>query len=538
MDLIHYLIIANIALTISFLLFIFINRDETMFRQRRIFIILSVVLSLLLPLSGLRIQLPHSETNIIIMQSPDEITSVDQVSQNQSSGWDFTNTITYIYIIISLLIVSNILFQIIRVLRLYFSSEKKEGKIIYLKNDDIRIPFSFFRWVFIPQQIKSDDLNGIIIHETVHAKELHTLDNIILGIACAIMWFNPFIWLMKRSLHLIHEYLADEGTIEQGMETTSYQSLLVNQVAEEHLLVISSGFNNNNLKKRLIMMTKNKGANHNSISGKKMIPLSVLILAVSMLQGFYPVNINAQNSNKQQQSKQQEQDKEKKSKEVIVTGYGKPDPNNNYIVDGVYAKNIDNINPDSIESVNVLKEDNTIIVRTRSYARKSADGKNNGIHIRASGGTNENILFVIDGKEATKDVFEQLSPDQMQSIQVVKDKEQMKIYTEKNFDGVILITTKKDFENKPEKTGSTTIVVRGYGKQDSISPKHVEIRKEGGGNMGNTLFIVDGKEVSREYFEGIYPENIQSVTVINDKDQMKIYTRKDYDGVIVITTKK
>jgi hypothetical protein len=244
-----------------------------------------------------------------------------------------------------------------------------------------------------------------------------------------------------------------------------------------------------------------------------------------MLQGFYPVL--AQNNNNQQQIKQQDQVKKKNSKEVFVIGYAKPDSNSNYIVDGVYAKSIENINPDSIESVNVLKEDKTIIVRTRSYARKSADGKS------------KNMLYVVDGKEVTKDVFEKLPPEQIQSVTVLKDKEQMRIYTEKDFDGVIDIKTKKDFKSTGEKTGSMkTVVVTGYGKQDSIPSKHIEIRKEGGGNPGNTLFIVDGKEVSMEYFEGIYPENIQSVKVINDKDQMKIYTRKDYDGVIVITTKK
>lgn len=470
------------------------------------------------------------------MQSPVEITNVNQVSQNQSAGWDFTNTITYIYIIISSIIVFNILFQILRVLRLYFACEKKEGYIIFVKSNTIRVPFSFFRWVFIPQQMKRDDLNSIIIHESIHAKELHTLDNIILGIACAIMWFNPFIWVMKKSLHLIHEYLADEGTLEQGMEKTHYQSLLVNQVAEEQLIVIPSGFNNNYLKKRLIMMTKNKGANHNSISGKKLIPLSVLILAVSMLQGFYPVI--AQNNNKQQ-TKQQDQVKENNSKEVIVVGYAKPDPNSNYIIDGVYGKNIEDLNPDSIESVNVLKEDKTIIVRTRSYARKSADEKNINIQIRSENGKNENLLYIIDGKEVTKDVFEKLPPEQFQTVTVLKDKEQMRIYTEKNFDGVIIITTKKEFESKAETKGSNkTIVVTGYGTQDSIQSKRIEFRKEGGGNLGNTLFIVDGKEVSREYFEGISPENFQSVTVINDKEQMKIYTLKDYDAVIVITTKK
>jgi hypothetical protein len=242
---------------------------------------------------------------------------------------------------------------------------------------------------------------------------------------------------MKRDIHLLHEYLADEGTLNSGVETITYQSMLINQVAEEHLVVIPSSFNNNNLKKRLIMMTQKKNDGHNGLLRRKFIPLSALILAVSILQGFYPVNVKAQ-SNKQKQTKQLDQVKEDKSKEVLVIGYGKPDPNSNYIVDGVSAKNIENIDPDSIESVNVLKEDNTIIVRTKSFARKSKNTK----VIRSVDGRSNNILYVVDGKEVTKDAFEKMSPETFESISVLKA-ESTKIYTKKDVDAVMIVTTKK-----------------------------------------------------------------------------------------------
>jgi beta-lactamase regulating signal transducer with metallopeptidase domain len=78
---------------------------------------------------------------------------------------------------------------------------------------------------------------------------------------------------MKRDIHLLHEYLADEGTLNSGVETITYQSMLINQVAEEHLVVIPSSFNNNNLKKRLIMMTQKKNDGHNGLLRRKFIPL-------------------------------------------------------------------------------------------------------------------------------------------------------------------------------------------------------------------------------------------------------------------------
>ncbi len=60
--------------------------------------------------------------------------------------------------------------------------------------------------------------------------------------------------MMKRSFHLLHEYLADEGTLGRGIDRISYQSLLINQATEGRLISFSSSFNNS-LKKRMIMMT-------------------------------------------------------------------------------------------------------------------------------------------------------------------------------------------------------------------------------------------------------------------------------------------
>ena len=70
--------------------------------------------------------------------------------------------------------------------------------------------------------------------------------------------------------------------------------------------------------------------------------------------------------------------------------------------------------------------------------------------------------------------------------------------------------------------------------------KHVEILKEDGDELpDNTLIIIDGvKQTGKEAFSKLDPDQIERVDVIKDKDQMKKYTDKTYDGVIVIQTRK
>ena len=71
-----------------------------------------------------------------------------------------------------------------------------------------------------------------------------------------------------------------------------------------------------------------------------------------------------------------------------------------------------------------------------------------------------------------------------------------------------------------------------------IIAKNVTIEKSADREPSNTLIIIDGVEHMEENaISSINPDMIESVDVINDKKMMKKYTDKDYEGVIIITTK-
>lgn len=315
----------------------------------------------------------------------------------------------------------------------------REIKII--KSKRVKSPFSFFTWVFLPENLtESEEMDSIIIHEKIHARHYHSIDNILLEVLTSFLWFNPFTWLMKRSLHLVHEYQADEGTIRAGINKTRYQALLVNQVADEKLISISSSFNNN-LKKRMIMITKSKNTEQGRSGMMNLLPVSAIMLfAVAVLNGVFIPSATAADGN--QEKKQNNKDK---NQEIVVTGYGSNprfsthvNDTVNYIVDGMTVENLDNLSPDSIESVNVLKEDRTIIIRTKSHSRKHVPELKTTINTDS-----DKVLYLKDGKIISKEELESINPSDIAKIDVLKRKESILEYTDKDFDGVILITTKK-----------------------------------------------------------------------------------------------
>ncbi len=53
-----------------------------------------------------------------------------------------------------------------------------------------------------------------------------------------------------------------------------------------------------------------------------------------------------------------------------------------------------------------------------------------------------NILYIVDGKESAAETIQTLDPNTIESVNVIKDKEMIKKYTDKKVEGVILITLK------------------------------------------------------------------------------------------------
>lgn len=130
--------------------------------------------------------------------------------------------------------------------------------------------------------------------------------------------------------------------------------------------------------------------------------------------------------------------KKDKSKEIIVTGYATKPDTMNYIVNGAVVDNVKNLNPDSIESIDVLKTDRTIVIRTKAFARKNATEAK----VQVATGS-DNVLYILDERAISKDEMNKIESTQIQSVNVIKGKEQIKKYTQGDYDGVVVITSKK-----------------------------------------------------------------------------------------------
>lgn len=93
--------------------------------------------------------------------------------------------------------------------------------------------------------------------------------------ASILQWFNPIIWLTSREIKSIHEYLADEGVLQNGISRSTYQQMILNESMGIQVNNLTNNFNVSLLKKRITMMTKPKSKKW--AKSKALIALPVLL---------------------------------------------------------------------------------------------------------------------------------------------------------------------------------------------------------------------------------------------------------------------
>jgi beta-lactamase regulating signal transducer with metallopeptidase domain len=76
---------------------------------------------------------------------------------------------------------------------------------------------------------------------------------------CILNWYNPFAWMIRRSIRQNLEFIADNKVLENGIDKKQYQYLLL-KVTGSPQFTIGASFNLSSLKKRIAMMNKIKSA--------------------------------------------------------------------------------------------------------------------------------------------------------------------------------------------------------------------------------------------------------------------------------------
>jgi len=280
--LIFYGIKAMLCMAVFYGFYQLLLRKMTFFSVNRFYLLGTLVFSFILPFISLPFTILKAPATTLpeIFLDPVVVgnrrNEIDTAVQSNVLSW-----LTLIYCSITAIFLLRLMLNIFYIFRLYHNGsvvQRKSRRIV--KTRENIAPFSFFNLIFIPRSLEKNEAEGkIISHEFVHSSQFHSVDIVLLQIINAIFWFNPFIYAYRVSLSHVHEYLADRGVLNHGINMIKYQQTILNQVFGTRSLVLANTFNHS-IKRRFIMMTKNQSRKTAKWRVLLAVPLSLMLIVV------------------------------------------------------------------------------------------------------------------------------------------------------------------------------------------------------------------------------------------------------------------
>ena len=233
---------------------------------------------------------PKSNTQLE-NQASENLTAIGHQTER-----DFTHWLIRIYLFGVAILSINLLVQVVlTLLKIRKNMDRIEDEGVILVNlKGNTEPCSFFNYIFInPTIYDYETYQQIIAHEKIHVKLWHTIDLLMSELAVVALWFNPFIWILRREVEKNIEFQTDDLMINENVEVKeSYQLSLVKIGSHTQPLTITTNYNQSLLKQRIIKMNAKK-SNIHSYWKYSFIPPILFMLSLFLNQ---PRNVNAQNS--------------------------------------------------------------------------------------------------------------------------------------------------------------------------------------------------------------------------------------------------
>ena len=266
-----YLIKSTVFLGLFYAFFLVAMRSTTFFRFNRAMLLLGTFVCMLLPCYSITvnevegIQLPMQILDeMLVLKTTDEPIETSAIELTLQEAAPMASSpflpivLLGIYLLGMLVYLAIVIRSFAEVWKMIASHPKQWKDGCWLVIIPKKIPsFSWSNYIVISEEDYRKHPQ-VLVHERMHYLCRHSYDILFFTIVHALHWFNPLVWLIRTELKLLHEFEADQGVINQGIDATQYQILLVKKAVGQKLYTIANGFNHTKLQKRITMMIQEK----------------------------------------------------------------------------------------------------------------------------------------------------------------------------------------------------------------------------------------------------------------------------------------
>jgi TonB family protein len=269
-----YLFKSSLWLVAFYLVYKALLQRETLFAFNRFFLLTGMIASLAMPAvvvyRTVRMDIPLADNLVALPVSP-------VVHQIETVSWS-TLILRMLLVLYGIGIIVLIIRTVIVLFPLLKAIRNHSGKNCLIFNSLHPTPFSFGKYIFIPDGIQSNEMELILRHESTHTKEWHYIDVWLAKSICILQFFNPLVWLYAKAVQDNCEFIADSRTIENPALQAEYLHLLVRYSTAQQFNSLSLHFAYPLILKRIKIMKQKKSNKLASLKSLAVLPLAGIIM--------------------------------------------------------------------------------------------------------------------------------------------------------------------------------------------------------------------------------------------------------------------
>ncbi len=277
MELLRYLVQANLILAVMVLAYALLLRRTTRFALNRAVLWVIAFEAVCLPFAKLPTVQPepvravvHQTTEVFrkpfraIIPSKPEVFLTMPNGKTYPAAFNATasrfpnwSDLGWLYSAVILLLLIRLGWRIVRLRILIENGMWTQYTDFVLVQAPVVAPFSFGRFVVLNiRKYSHHELDQILRHERVHVSQHHTLDVLLAECLSIVFWFNPVVYLFRRLVTQNLEYLADRSVLGEGVDARAYQFSLLRVSMGSCGPTLATRFGESGIKDRIKMMLR------------------------------------------------------------------------------------------------------------------------------------------------------------------------------------------------------------------------------------------------------------------------------------------
>lgn len=262
--------IASGVMTCYYWLFL---RNTKLHTFNRFYLLLTLAISLVIPFVSIKLPV-NTDISTVFNNLP----SAD--ANSAPAGITLTGILAALALLVSGALLITLVLKVLWIYRI-----KRNHTTVKMHGYDLietqlqQAPFSFLNNLFWRKGLPAgnNETEKILQHELTHIKQKHTYDKLFSQVIACLFWMNPFYWIIKKELTVIHEFIADSNTIESG-DVASFAHMLLQSHNEGRYLDPSNSFFQSPIKRRIAMLTKFDSPRFSFLRRTMVVPVIVCTL--------------------------------------------------------------------------------------------------------------------------------------------------------------------------------------------------------------------------------------------------------------------